>query len=54
MKTLKISTRKVKISISAWDGNCQFSARGERCVYLKKNSPRGEISPRGEFHLAYA
>ena len=28
-------------------GNFQFSARGERYVYLKKNSPRGE------FRLAY-
>ena len=43
MKTYKISCRKVKISISSRDGNFQFSARGERYVYLK-------IS---EFHLAY-
>ena len=33
--------------------NFPFSARGERRVYLKKNSPWAEISPRGEFHLAY-
>ena len=36
----KISCRKVKISISSRGGNFQFSARGERYVYLKKNSPR--------------
>ena len=47
VKTLKISCRKVKISISPWGGNFHFSARGESYVYLKK------ISPRGEFHLAY-
>ena len=46
MKTRKIC-RKVKISISPRGGTFQFSARGERYVYLKK------ISPRGEFHLAY-
>ena len=53
MKTCKISRRKVKISISPRGGYFQFSARGERYVYLKKNSPRAEILPRGEFHLAY-
>ena len=47
MKTCKISCRQVKISISPRVGNFQFSARGERYVYLKKNSPGGE------FHLAY-
>ena len=30
-----------------------FSARGERYVYLKKIVPRVEISPGGEFRLAY-
>ena len=47
MKTCKISCRKVKISISSRGGNFQFSARGEKYVYLKRNSPRRE------FHLAY-
>ena len=47
MKTFEISYRKVKISISPWGGNFQFLVRGERYVYLKK------FSPRGEFHLAY-
>ena len=46
-KTCKISCRKIKISIPPRGGNFQFSARGERYVYLKKKSPRGE------FHLAY-
>ena len=46
MKTFEISCRKVKISISPWGGNFQFSARGERCVYLKSH-------PGGEFQLAY-
>ena len=46
MKTYKISCRKVKISISLQGGSFHFSARGERYVYLKKNSPRVEISPR--------
>ena len=36
MKTCKISCRKVKISISPRGGNFQFSAWGERHVYLKK------------------
>ena len=53
MKAGKISCRKVKISISPRSKNVQFSARGERYVYLKKNSARVEISPQGEFHLAY-
>ena len=53
MKTCKISCRKVKISISPQGGYFQLSARGERYVYLKKNSPQVEISPLGEFHLAY-
>ena len=44
MKTCKISCRKVKISISPQGGNFQFSARGERYVYLKKIHL--EISPR--------
>ena len=44
MKTCKISCRKVKISISPWGGNSQFSALGERYVYLKK------INPRLKFH----
>ena len=39
MKACKIC-RKVKISISPWGGNFQFSARGERYVYLKKIHPR--------------
>ena len=39
MKTCKISSRKVKISISPRGGNFQFSARGERYVYLKKTHP---------------
>ena len=43
MKTCKISCRKVKISISPRGGNFQFSARGERYVYLKLNSPRVEM-----------
>ena len=47
MKTIKISCRKVKVSISPRSGSLQFSARGERYMYLKK------ISPGGEFHLAY-
>ena len=47
MKTFEISYRKVKISISLWGGNFQFLVRGERYVYLKK------FSSRGEFHLAY-
>ena len=46
MKTFKTSCRKVKIYISPQGGKFQFSARGERYVYLKK------ISPWGEFHLA--
>ena len=45
MKTHKISCRKVKISISPWDENFHFSARGERYVYLKK------IQPGMKFHL---
>ena len=40
MKTFKLSYRKVKISITTRSGNFQFSARGERYVYLKK-SDRG-------------
>ena len=39
--------QKVKISISPQVGNFQFSARGERYVYLKN------IAPRDEFPLAY-
>ena len=39
MKTCKISCRKVKISISPRDGNFQFSARVERCVFSKKIHP---------------
>ena len=39
MKTCKISSRKVKISISPRSGNFQFSARGKRYVYLKKIHP---------------
>ena len=39
MKTYKISSRKVKISISLQGGNFQFSAQGERYVYLKKTHP---------------
>ena len=35
MKTFKIC-RKVKISISPQGGNFQFSARGERYMYVKK------------------
>ena len=35
-KTYKISSRKVKISISPQAGNFQFSAQGESYVYLKK------------------
>ena len=35
MKTLKISCRKVKSSMSPWGVKFQFSARGERYVYLK-------------------
>ena len=35
MKTYEISCRKVKLSISPWGGNFQFSARDERYVYLK-------------------
>ena len=53
MKAGKISCRKVKISISPRSKNVQFSAPGERYVYLKKNSARVKISPQGEFHLAY-
>ena len=49
MKTFKISCRKVKISILPQGGNFQFSARGERYVYLKKK----KNSPWSEFHLAY-
>ena len=45
MKTFKISCRKVKISISHWGRNFQFSARGESYVYLKKNLTPGRISP---------
>ena len=29
------------------------AAQGERYVYLKKVSPRGEISLQGKFHVAY-
>ena len=36
------------MSISPGGENFQFSARGEKYVYLKK------ISPRGQFHLTYA
>ena len=43
MKTFKISCRKVKIFIFPRGGNFQFSVRGERYVYLKKNSPWGEF-----------
>ena len=32
--------RKIKISISPWGGTFQFSARGERYLYLKKVYPR--------------
>ena len=39
MKTFKISCRKVKISISLWNGKFQFSDRGERYVHLKKTHP---------------
>ena len=45
--------------ISLRGGNFQFSAWGEKYMYLKKkkkkkkNSPPGEISNRGEFHLTY-
>ena len=53
MKAGKRSCRKVKISISPRSKNVQFSAPGERYVYLKKNSARVKISPQGEFHLAY-
>ena len=47
MKTCKILCRKVKISISRRGGNFQFSARGERYMYLKKKMTWGE------FHHAY-
>ena len=53
MKAGKRSCKKVKISISPQSKNVQFSAPGERYVYLKKNSARVKISPQGEFHLAY-
>ena len=54
MKTLEISYRKVKISNSPRGQNFHFSARVKRfVVYLKKMSPGGGISPRGEFHFAY-
>ena len=44
MKAFKLSCRKVKISISNRGENFQFSARGERYVYLKKIT-LGWISP---------
>ena len=53
MQTFKTSCRKVKISISPWGGNFQFSAQGEWYVCLKKISPRGEFSHQIEFHLVY-
>ena len=40
MKTYEISYRKVKLSISPWGGNFQFSARDERYVYLKDTCTR--------------
>ena len=49
IKTCKVSCRKIRISISPRGENFQFLARGERYVYLKKNSPPVEISRRGEF-----
>ena len=45
MKTSKISCRKVKISISPRGGNFQFSARGERYMYLKKIHPGMSFPP---------
>ena len=46
METCKISCRKVKISISLRGGNFQFSARGERYMYLKnKFTPGWNLSP---------
>ena len=45
MKTYKVSCRKVKISISLRAGNFQFSARGEKYVYLKKTHPGLKFHP---------
>ena len=45
MKILKKSSRKVKISISLRGTNFQFSARGERYVYLKKIQEVNFTSP---------
>ena len=39
MKKFKILCRKFKIPILPRGGNFQFSARGERYVYLKKTHP---------------
>ena len=49
MKVCKISCRKVKISILPGGGIFQFSARGERYVYLKKNYPRLKFYPKVNF-----
>ena len=40
MKTFKLSCRKAKMSSTTRGGNFQFSARCERCVYLRNSHHR--------------
>ena len=50
---MKYHAERSKYPYHPWAENILFLARGERYVYLKKIVPRVEISPGGEFSLAY-